>query len=87
VRELKRERAQLMRGGGGDAPGVLHARNQGVQGDMSLQDMFTGLQRSLPLQLLLQCITHAVLRRLKDRMSSAANSGSAVKDGPKALGE
>jgi hypothetical protein len=63
LRELKRERAQLLsvRGGeageagvqGGRGAGVLHARNQGVDGDMSLQDMFTGLQRSVLLLLLL----------------------------------
>jgi hypothetical protein len=53
VRELKRERVQLVREreGLGDAWStagakgvVLHARNQGGE-DMSLQDMFTGLQR------------------------------------------
>jgi hypothetical protein len=57
LRELKRERAQLLSVRGGEAgeaglqygrgAGVLHARNQGVDGDMSLQDMFTGLQRSV----------------------------------------
>jgi hypothetical protein len=52
VRELKRERAQLVRGGGGDVatkfaapPAALQARNEGAAGDMSLQDMFTGLNR------------------------------------------
>ena len=51
---MKRERVQLVREreGPGDARAasgakgvVLHARNQGGE-DMSLQDMFTGLQRS-----------------------------------------
>ena len=50
---MKRERVQLVREreGPGDARAasgakgvVLHARNQGGE-DMSLQDMFTGLQR------------------------------------------
>ncbi len=53
---MKRERVQLVREreGCGDAGvvsgskgGVLHARNQGGE-EMSLQDMFTGLQRSPP---------------------------------------
>lgn len=61
LRELKRERAQLLSARGGEAgeaclqhgrgAGVLHARNQGVDGDMSLQDMFMGLQRSVLLLL------------------------------------
>ncbi len=83
VRELKRERAQLLRGGdaaakSGAVAGALHARNEG---DMSLQDMFTGLQRSAPPPSpLLHRIAHAAPCRLKERIGGA-------KDGAKALGE
>ncbi len=46
---------------GGRGAGVLHARNQGVDGDMSLQDMFTGLQRSVLLLLLLLPLSLSLL--------------------------
>ncbi len=60
MRELKRERAQLLRGGEAAearGPVVLQARNQGVDGDMSLQDMFTGLQRRVLLPPLISSLT------------------------------
>ena len=86
MRELKRERAQLLRGGeaaeaavkSGRGAVVLHARNEGGQGDMSLQDMFTGLQRWV--FCCRRCPRSPVIRRLKERIGSA-------KDGAKALGE
>ncbi len=79
MRELKRERAQLLRGGEAAearGPGVLQARNQGVDGDMSLQDMFTGLQRRVLLLPLISSLTLA--HRLKERMGSAGHSQHAV---------
>ncbi len=107
VRELKRERVQLVREREGiqlvrerEGPGdawatsgakgvVLQARNQGGE-DMSLQDMFTGLQRSLPpLQLFSPPPSLTCFCRLKERISSAGHPqhGASRRDGSAALGE